>query len=130
MQELSCRLCLGSLWSGEFACVLRRLFRGEVFPEALEAFVAAEERGEDGGVREQDVTGALVGGGHPEEHVEGGVAGFDEGVRVRCVEGLLSQETNGVAVVGRDCVVRQVWMKVEGADTLEPATRVQAVSFD
>ena len=76
-------------------CVAQRgargisLHHGEIPPEILQTLRAAEERGEVGGVHQQDVTGALVSRRHPKECVEFRIA--------RLAERMRSGEINGLA---------------------------------
>src|SRR6185436_8280808 len=98
---------------------------GEVQPQALQAVRDTEQRAEVCGVDQQDVAGPGAARGKPEERVELPVPRSREGVRPRQVDRLPGQDMDGLRVLGRQRVVRQVGVEVERGDPREEAARIE-----
>src|SRR5262245_2207346 len=103
--------------------------RSEVAPERLEAVGAAEQRREVRGVDDQDITGSLACGRHPEQGVEIDIAGGRKRVRPVGVDRLARQDVNRARSRRRDAVMRQVKMKAEVRDTAQKAQFVEVLGF-
>src|SRR5215208_5466691 len=101
----------------------------EVVPKVVEAIRAAKQSGEYGQVRQQDMAGSRAGRRHPEEHVEFGIAGFGKWMWLRQIDRLPSQQADGVCVLSRQRVVRQVLVKIERCHVLQP-TRLVEIAHD
>src|SRR5712671_485122 len=97
----------------------------EILPEVMQARIAAEQRRENRGVCEQDVAGALAVWRHPEEHVEFTVSRFGERMRLRHIDRLSSQYTDGFRIIRSDCILRQVHVKHERCDIRHPAPGIE-----
>ena len=89
-------------------------FRREVLPEVVEAIGAAEQRGEDGQVCQQDVASPRACRRHPKEAVEFSVSGLDKWMRSGQIDRLPSKNSNCVRIFRRQRIMRQVLMKIEG----------------
>ena len=89
-------------------------FGREVVPEVVETLGTAKQSGEDCQVREQDMASPRACRRHPEERIEFGVTGLDERMRSGQIDRLSSKNTNRTRIFRRQCVVRQVLVKIEG----------------
>src|SRR5262249_25342047 len=83
------------------------LFSSNISPEMFEALVAAEQRAEDGGVRQQYIACTIAIRRHPEKHVEFAVARFDKRMRPRHVDRLFGQHVNRFCVLRGQRVMRE-----------------------
>src|SRR5271170_121703 len=97
----------------------------EVLPKCFEAFIATEQSGEDGGIRQQDVSSAIRYGWHPQKHVEFPVSRINKRMRLRHIHGLPRQQMDDLRVVWSDGVVRQVHVEIERLDALKPSPCIQ-----
>src|SRR5436190_17149700 len=101
------------------------LCRSNVSPEVSQAVVGAKQGAEDRGICEKYIARTISIRRHPEKHIELGISRFRERMRLRHVDRLSGQDTDRPGVVGRQRIVWQMHMKVEGCDSLKPAFRIQ-----
>src|SRR3954454_15398785 len=99
--------------------------RREVCPKPCEAFIPPEQRCENRGVGQQDVTGTLPIRGHPEEHVELAIPCLEKRVWLRGVDRLPGKDMDSGRIISGDGVMRQMHMKHKRTDTCQPTTLVQ-----
>src|SRR5215469_10330001 len=97
----------------------------KILPEVLQTLVSTEQRSKNRGVSQQDVTCALTGGRHPEEHVEFAVAGLNKRMRPGHINRLSRQHVDGFRIVSCQCVMWQVHVEDKGRDAGEPTTAIQ-----
>src|SRR4051794_5688639 len=62
---------------------------------------------------------------HPEQRIEFGVTGLDERMWSGQIDRLSSKNPNCVCVFGRQCIVRQMLVKIEGRHVREPTMPVE-----
>src|SRR6476620_3144599 len=99
--------------------------RRKIAPEAVQAVRAAEQRGEDCRVCEQDVAAACAARRHPEEGIEFLVPGPGKRVRYRRLDCLLPQYPDRFGIIGRHRIMRQVRVEIERGYAFQPAARVE-----
>src|SRR5436309_6834133 len=84
--------------------------RREICPKACEAFIPPEQRRENRGVGQQNITSTLPIRRHPQEHVELAIPCLDKGVRLRGVDRLPRKDMDSGRIISRDGVMRQMHM--------------------
>src|SRR5262249_19754076 len=94
-------------------------------PEVFQALRTAEQRGEDRRVGEQDIAAAVTSRRHPDARVDVPIPGGRERMRPGEVDRLRRQDMDGLRVLGRLRVVRQMEMEVEDRHTIQQAQRVE-----
>src|SRR5438270_11520943 len=62
---------------------------------------------------------------HPEERIKFGVTGLDERMRSGQIDRLSSKNTNRARIFRRQCIVRQMLVKIKGRYIREPTMPVE-----
>ena len=99
--------------------------RREVLPEALQAFVSAEQGAENRGVGEKDFASSRRAWWHPDERVEFSISGFRERMRSGEIDRLTAKNVDSGRVLRRNCVVREVLVEAEVRHSIQPPACVE-----
>src|SRR5262249_26085120 len=94
-------------------------------PEVFQAFRAAEQRGEDRRVGEQDIATAVTLRRQPDARIELPIPRSGEGMRPGEVNRLPGQDMDGFRVLGRQRLVRQMQMEVERDHSIQQSQFIE-----
>ena len=85
----------------------------------LQTVCSAEQSRKDCGVSHENVPSAFSFGRHPDACVELCITSFGERMWAAEVDRLARQNVDGFCVVCGQCIVWQVWMEIEGSDSIQ-----------